>query len=137
MQCTIGHGAIVHACTIEDEVLVGMGARVLDGAVVRRGSIVAAGALVPPNTEIPAGQVWAGCPAKFLRELEPAEEAFLSHSAENYAKLAAEHWFENTKTYLVRRCSHAGALGLVPACAHILPYAQSHRVVRSSAEHLL
>jgi carbonic anhydrase/acetyltransferase-like protein (isoleucine patch superfamily) len=101
-QVTIGHGAIVHACTIESETLIGMGAKVLDGAVVRRRAIVAGGAVVAPGTEVPSGQVWAGCPARFLRDLEPAEEAFLAASAENYAGLAMQHWHESTKTYLVR-----------------------------------
>ena len=102
LQCTIAHGAIVHACTIEDEVLIGMGAKVLDGVIVRKGAIVAAGSVVAPGTEVPSGQVWAGCPARYLRDLEPAEEDFLSLSAENYAKLAREHWHENTKVFLVR-----------------------------------
>lgn len=92
----------MHACTIENEVLVGMGAKVLDGAIIRKGSIVAAGSVVPPRTEVPSGQVWAGCPAKYLRDLEPAEAAFLSHSADSYANLATQHWLENTKTYMVR-----------------------------------
>ena len=82
--------------------LIGMGAKVLDGCVVRTGSIVAAGSVVSPGTEIPSGQVWAGCPARYLRDLEPSEEAFLSHSAESYANLAMDHWVENTKTFLVR-----------------------------------
>ena len=57
---TIGHGAIIHACTIESEVLIGMGAKVLDGAVVRQGAIVGAGAVVAPGTEVPSGPVWVG-----------------------------------------------------------------------------
>jgi gamma-carbonic anhydrase len=113
---TIGHGAIVHACTIENEVLVGMGAKVLDGAIIRKGSIVAAGSVVPPGTEIPSGQVWAGCPAKYLRDLEPAEEAFLSHSADSYANLAMQHWAENTKTYMVWP---GAACALLSRCLHI------------------
>lgn len=56
----MGHGAIVHACTIEDDVLIGMGAKVLDGAVVKRSSIVAAGSMVAPGTTIPSGEV---CPS--------------------------------------------------------------------------
>jgi gamma-carbonic anhydrase len=99
---TVGHGAVIHACTIEDEVLVGMGAKVLDGAVVRKGAIVAAGSVVAPGTEVPSGQVWAGCPARYLRDLEPEEASFLSHSAQRYVELAKEHWNENTKVFLVR-----------------------------------
>nr|QBP05105.1 gamma carbonic anhydrase 1 [Ulva prolifera] len=82
---TIGHGAILHACTIEDEVLVGMGAKVLDGAIVRRGAIVGGGAVVAPGTEVPSGQVWAGCPARYLRDVDASESAFLAVSAHNYA----------------------------------------------------
>jgi carbonic anhydrase/acetyltransferase-like protein (isoleucine patch superfamily) len=112
-QVTIGHGAIIHACTIESEVLIGMGAKILDGAVVRKGSIVGAGSVVPPGTEIPSGQVWFGCPAKFARHLEPEEEAFLPSSAENYAELAETHLQENTKVWLVRFCVLFHACGLV------------------------
>ncbi|PNW79458.1 hypothetical protein CHLRE_09g415850v5 [Chlamydomonas reinhardtii] len=96
---TIGHAATVHACTIEDNCLVGMGATVLDGATVKSGSIVAAGAVVPPNTTIPSGQVWAGSPAKFLRHLEPEEASFIGKSASCYAELSAIHKFEQSKTF--------------------------------------
>ncbi|GFR42908.1 hypothetical protein Agub_g3904 [Astrephomene gubernaculifera] len=96
---TIGHGATVHACTIEDNCLVGMGATVLDGATVKSGSIVAAGSVVPPKTTIPSGQVWAGSPAKFLRELEPEEAAFVAKSAANYSELSGVHKFEQSKTF--------------------------------------
>lgn len=102
LQVTIGHGAILHACTIEDEVLVGMGAKVLDGAIVRRGAIVGGGAVVAPGTEVPSGQVWAGCPARYLRDVDASESAFLAVSAHNYADLSREHWNEVTKVHLVR-----------------------------------
>lgn len=102
LQVTIGHGAVIHACTIEDEALVGMGARVLDGAVVRRHAIVAAGALVAPGTEVPSGEVWAGVPARKLRDVDPEEAAFISSSAESYARLAQAHMEENAKVWLVR-----------------------------------
>lgn len=96
---TIGHGAMIHACTIESNCLVGMGATVLDGAKVTSGSIVAAGALVTPGTVVPKGEIWAGRPAKLLRKLEPEEAAFVTRSAANYAVLAAEHAVENAKTF--------------------------------------
>jgi len=96
---TVGHGATVHAATIKDNALVGMGATVLDGSVVGEGAIVAAGAIVPPNTNIPANQVWAGSPARFLRDVLPEERAFLTASAANYASLAAQHAFENGKSF--------------------------------------
>lgn len=99
---TVGHGAILHACTIEDEVLIGMGAKVLDGALIRQGAIVAAGSVVAPGTEVPSGQVWMGTPARYMRDVDPAESSFLGLSAHNYAELAKGHWNESTKVYLVR-----------------------------------
>lgn len=95
---TIGHGATIHAATIQDGSLVGMGATLLDGAKVEASSIVAAGAMVRPGTVIPTGQVWAGNPAKFLRALSPEEAAFINASAANYAELAAVHAVENAKS---------------------------------------
>ncbi|KAK9834463.1 hypothetical protein WJX74_002225 [Apatococcus lobatus] len=95
---TIGHRAIVHAATIEDGALVGMGATVLDGATVERSSIVAAGALVTPGTTVPTGQIWAGRPAKLLREMAEGEAAFIEQSAINYSALADIHADENAKT---------------------------------------
>ncbi|KAG1657675.1 hypothetical protein FOA52_013769 [Chlamydomonas sp. UWO 241] len=96
---TIGHCATIHACTIGDNVLIGMGASVLDGCKIGSGSIVAAGAVVPPGKVVPPGQVWAGSPAKFLRNLEADEKDFISASASNYSKLADVHRFENGKTF--------------------------------------
>ena len=75
---------MIHACTIEDETLIGMGATVMDGCVVEKGAIVAAGANVTPGTKVPSGQIWAGNPAKFLRELTEDEKNFISQSAVNY-----------------------------------------------------
>mmetsp|Transcript_21324 Transcript_21324/g.64154 ORF Transcript_21324/g.64154 Transcript_21324/m.64154 type:complete len:260 (-) Transcript_21324:242-1021(-) len=95
---TIGHGAVIHACTIEDDCLIGMGATVLDGSQVKKGSIVAAGALVTPGTVVPTGEIWAGRPAKKLRDLDPEEATFVTRSAANYAMLAKEHAVENAKT---------------------------------------
>ena len=64
---TIGHNVTVHACTIHDHALIGMGSTLLDGCEVGEGSIVAAGALVLQNTKIPAGEIWGGVPAKYLK----------------------------------------------------------------------
>ncbi len=88
---TIGHSALLHACTLEDECFVGMRATIMDGAVVEKGGWVAAGALVTPGKRIPAGQIWAGNPAKFFRLLTPEERAFIPVSAENYVKHAREY----------------------------------------------
>ncbi|GFP88109.1 gamma carbonic anhydrase 1 mitochondrial [Phtheirospermum japonicum] len=96
---TIGHSAIIHGCTIEDEAFVGMGATVLDGVVVEKNAMVAAGALVRQNTRVPFGEVWAGNPAKFLRKLTSEEIAFISESATNYINLAKVHAAENAKSF--------------------------------------
>jgi carbonic anhydrase/acetyltransferase-like protein (isoleucine patch superfamily) len=85
---TVGHGAILHACTIEDEVLVGMGATVLDGAVVGRQSLIGARALITPGTVIPPGSLVLGMPAKVVRPLSPEERARLRGWAEKYVKNA-------------------------------------------------
>src|SRR5947208_2046547 len=86
---TVGHGAIVHACTIGDEVLVGMGATILDGAVIGERSLIGANALVTQKTEIPAGSLVLGSPAKVVRVLTAAEREQLRVSAEKYAENAA------------------------------------------------
>lgn len=88
---TIGHSVLLHACTLEDNCFVGMRATVMDGAVVESGAWVAAGALVTPGKRIPAGQVWAGSPAKYFRDLTNEEKAFIPVSAENYAVHAREY----------------------------------------------
>ncbi len=89
--CTIGHGAIIHACTIEDECLIGMGATVLDGAVVGARSIVGAGAVVTPRTVIPPGSMVLGAPAKVVRALSPEEQAKLKGWAEKYLHVSQAH----------------------------------------------
>ena len=96
---TIGHGATIHAATIDDCTVVGMGSTIMDGAHIQRGSVVAAGALVVPGTVVKTGQVWAGTPAKFLRELAQGETSFILQSAEDYAALAAVHAEENSKSF--------------------------------------
>lgn len=68
---SIAHSAIVHGCTIEDNVLIGMGAIIMDSVVVESNSIVAAGAVVTKGTRIPSGTVWAGNPAKKLKDIDP------------------------------------------------------------------
>jgi gamma-carbonic anhydrase len=86
---TVGHGAIVHACTVGDQVLVGMGSTILDGAVIGEQSLVGAGALVTPRTQIPPGSLVLGSPAKVVRELSLEERAELKTIAEKYVRLAA------------------------------------------------
>ncbi|KAF3440994.1 hypothetical protein FNV43_RR19280 [Rhamnella rubrinervis] len=96
---TVGHSAVLHGCTVEDEAFVGMGATLLDGVYVEKHAMVGAGALVRQNTRIPCGEVWAGNPAKFLRKLTEEEMAFISQSAINYSNLARVHEAENSKGF--------------------------------------
>ena len=88
---TIGHKAIIHACTIEDAVLIGMGAVVLDGAVVRKHGFVGAGALVAPGKVVGEGELWLGNPAKKARMLSDAEIEALYYSAQHYVRLKDEY----------------------------------------------
>jgi carbonic anhydrase/acetyltransferase-like protein (isoleucine patch superfamily) len=89
--CTIGHAAIVHACTIEDECLIGMGATVLDGARIGARSIVGANSLVPQRFTCPPGSMVYGSPAKVARALTPEEQAGLRRWAEKYVEVAKAH----------------------------------------------
>jgi carbonic anhydrase/acetyltransferase-like protein (isoleucine patch superfamily) len=85
---TVGHMALLHACRLESGCFVGMKACVMDGAVVETGGMVAAGALVTPNKRVKTGELWAGTPAKPVRELTEAERAHLIKSPAGYAQLA-------------------------------------------------
>ena len=86
---TVGHGAILHACTVGDEVLVGMGATILDGAVIGEQSLIGAGALVARGKQIPSGSLVLGVPGAVVRPLTPEERAGLRHLADKYAATAA------------------------------------------------
>lgn len=90
-RVTVGHSAILHACTVEDESLIGMGATVLDGALIQTRAMVAAGALVSPGKVIETGWLWAGVPAKPVRKLSDDELAYLAWSATHYATLAKSY----------------------------------------------
>ena len=85
---TVGHKAILHACTIADEVLVGMGAIILDGAEIGARSIIGAGALVTGGKKIPPGSLVLGSPAKVVRTLSPEEQAGIRVWAEKYVALS-------------------------------------------------
>jgi carbonic anhydrase/acetyltransferase-like protein (isoleucine patch superfamily) len=89
--CTIGHAAILHACTIGDECLIGMGATVLDGARIGARSIVGANSLVPQRFECPPGSMVYGSPAKVIRPLTAEEQAGLRPWAEKYVLVAKAH----------------------------------------------
>lgn len=88
---TVGHMTMLHDCTLEDEAYVGMQACVLDGAVIESKAFVAAGALVTPGKRVPAGQLWAGRPAKFLRDLSEDDYKMMAWSGPHYVALGAEH----------------------------------------------
>jgi len=86
-RVTVGHGAILHACTIEDEALIGIGATILDGAVVQKGAQIAAGAIVTPGTIIPCGKLAMGIPAKVVRDLSGEERNEIIENAQDYINL--------------------------------------------------
>jgi len=88
---TVGHKALLHACTVEDGGFVGMAATVMDGAHVESGAMVAAGALVTPRKRVKAGEIWAGSPARFLRPISAEEKAFAAESVEVYRRLGQEY----------------------------------------------
>jgi carbonic anhydrase/acetyltransferase-like protein (isoleucine patch superfamily) len=93
-DCTIGHSAIIHACTVEDFCLVGMGAILLDGCRVGRGSLIGAGALVTPGTDIPPNSLVVGSPAKVKREVNEKEREQISYGASHYVELARRYLAE-------------------------------------------
>lgn len=84
---TVGHAAVIHACTIEDACLIGIHATILDGAVVRKHSMIGAGALVSPGKQVGEGELWLGNPARFVRKLSEVEIEKLYYSAHNYVRL--------------------------------------------------
>ncbi len=88
---SVGHNAVLHGCTIEDDVLVGMGATVLNGARIGAGSLIAANALVPEGAQIPPGSLVAGVPGKVRRELSAQEQEGLTLNADVYVDLTAQH----------------------------------------------
>ena len=87
-DCTIGHGAIVHGATVEDEVLIGMGATLLNGARIGSGSIVGANALITENKVIPPNSMVLGVPGKVVRETTDAERDVIRRSAASYQRRA-------------------------------------------------
>jgi len=90
---SIGHHAIVHGCTVEDNVLIGMGAIVMDGAVIGTGSLIAAGAVVLAGTMVPPGSVFAGVPAKKVKDISPElQQGEVERIARNYVLYSS--WFQ-------------------------------------------
>ena len=85
---TVGHMALIHACTLQDGCFIGMKATVMDGALVESGAMVAAGALVSPGKCVPAGQMWSGTPARYVRDLRQSDLEMIRYTAPHYVKLA-------------------------------------------------
>jgi carbonic anhydrase/acetyltransferase-like protein (isoleucine patch superfamily) len=90
-RVSVGHNAVVHGATVEDDCLIGMGATVLNGAVIGAGSLVAAQALVPQGMQVPPGSLVAGVPAKVRRELTAEEREGITLNGTLYAELAKAH----------------------------------------------
>jgi carbonic anhydrase/acetyltransferase-like protein (isoleucine patch superfamily) len=91
---TVGHKCMLHGCTLGDRILVGMGAIVMDNAVVESDVIIGAGSLVPPNKTLESGYLYVGSPVKKARELNKDEREFLTKTAENYVILKDEYLAE-------------------------------------------
>jgi len=88
---TVGHRAIIHGCTIENHCLIGMGAVVMDDAVIQSKVILGANSLVPPGRKLEGGFLWVGSPARKIRSLTEEELKFFDYSARNYVKLKDRH----------------------------------------------
>lgn len=88
---TIGHAAILHACTVGDYCLIGMGSVVLDGAVIEPYSLIAAGSVVAPGKRVESGWLWRGNPARPARELSEQEREYFKYSAVHYVKLKDQY----------------------------------------------
>jgi len=91
-RVSIGHNAVIHGCTLHNEVLVGMGAIVMDHAVVETGAVIAAGAVVLANTVVPAGTIYAGAPAKMVKKVGPELAKAIRRTPDKY--LMYKEWFE-------------------------------------------
>lgn len=91
---TVGHSAVLHACSIEDQAFIGIQACVMDDCIVERRAMVAAGALVTPGKIVKTNEVWAGKPAKKLRDINDKDLAFFEINRQRYARLAAEYMQE-------------------------------------------
>lgn len=88
---TVGHKALIHACTIEDKAFIGMGSIIMDHALVESLGFVASGALISPGKIVKSKQLWAGVPAKHIRDLSQEEIDHMLENAEHYVKLAREY----------------------------------------------
>ncbi len=91
-KVSIAHNAVVHGCTIEDNVLIGMGAIVMDDAIIGTGSVIAAGAVVLPGTKVEPGSIYAGVPARRVKDTGPEMNDVIARTARNYPVYA--EWFK-------------------------------------------
>lgn len=92
-KVSIGHQAMIHGCTLEDNTLIGMGAIVMDNAIIRAGTVIAAGSVVLENTETEAGWLYAGVPAKKIKPVDEKLKGMLSRISGNYRMYAS--WFQD------------------------------------------
>lgn len=92
---TVGHNAIVHGCTLEDETMVGMGSIVMDNAIVKKGAIIAAGAVVLEGTIVEENSIYAGVPAKKVKQIDEKNRSMMKRIANNYIRYAS--WFKEEK----------------------------------------
>ena len=90
-EVTIGHGAVLHGCTLKDRILVGMGATIMDGATIESDTFIAAGSLITSHKRMKSGFLYSGRPAKLVRKLTPQELDFIRYSAQNYIVLKNEY----------------------------------------------
>ena len=88
---TIGHGCIIHACSIGDYCLIGMGACILDGAVIEANAFIAAGAVIGPGKRVRSGELWAGNPARLMRQLSEKDIEGLRYSADHYVRVKDQY----------------------------------------------
>ena len=88
---TVAHMVLLHACTLEDNCFIGMSATVMDGVVVEKGAMVAAGALVTPGKVVKSGQLWAGTPARHIRDVSEAETEMMNIIGPRYVGLGQEY----------------------------------------------
>lgn len=88
---TVGHMALLHACTVEDEAFIGMKACLMDDSYVEKGAMVAAGALLTPGKRVLSGQLWAGVPARYVRELTDEEKVSIPYSAKHYVNITRSY----------------------------------------------
>jgi gamma-carbonic anhydrase len=92
---SIAHNAIVHGCTVEDNVLIGMGAIIMDDAVIGTNSVIAAGAVILPGTKVEAGSIYAGVPAKKVKDITPEMKEVIERTSRNYPMYA--EWFKKVE----------------------------------------